>query len=67
MVQFLSVTFFFVGFLQFLLGFSKVPVFLCVPVFRPMRDEADGGEQIGTRSHEVKFKFSRTSYEGSSK
>ena len=32
MVQFLSVTFF-VGFLQFLLGFSKVPVFLCLPVF----------------------------------
>ena len=28
MVQFLSITFF-LGFLQFLLGFSKVPVFLC--------------------------------------
>jgi hypothetical protein len=32
MVQFLSIKFFFVGFLQFLLGFSKVPVFLCHPV-----------------------------------
>ena len=29
MVQFLSIIFFFFGFLQFLLGFSKVPVFLC--------------------------------------
>ena len=29
MVQFLSIHFFFLGFLQFLLGFSKVPVFLC--------------------------------------
>ena len=28
MVQFLSIIFF-LGFLQFLLGFSKVPVFLC--------------------------------------
>ena len=27
MVQFLSIIFFFFGFLQFLLGFSKVPVF----------------------------------------
>ena len=32
MVQFLSI-FFFLGFLQFLLGFSKVPVFLCHSVF----------------------------------
>ena len=32
MVQFLSI-FFFLGFLQFLLGFSKVPVFLCHPVY----------------------------------
>ena len=33
MVQILSIHFFFVGFLQFLLGFSKVPVFfLCLPV-----------------------------------
>ena len=32
MVQFLSV--FFLGFLQFLLGFSKVPVFLCHSVHR---------------------------------
>jgi len=31
MVQFLSINFFF-GFLQFLLGFSKDPVFLCHPV-----------------------------------
>ena len=31
MVQFLSINFF-LGFLQFLLGFSKVPVFLCQPV-----------------------------------
>ena len=31
MVQFLSIIFF-LGFLQFLLGFSKVPVFLCQPV-----------------------------------
>ena len=31
MVQFLSINFF-LGFLQFLLGFSKVPVFLCHPV-----------------------------------
>ena len=28
MVQFLSINFF-LGFLQFLLGFSKVPIFLC--------------------------------------
>ena len=33
MVQFLSIIFFFFGFLQFLLGFSKVPVFLCHPVY----------------------------------
>ena len=32
MVQFLSIIFF-LGFLQFLLGFSKVPIFLCHPVF----------------------------------
>ena len=32
MVEFLSI-FFFLGFLQFLLGFSKVPVFLCHPVY----------------------------------
>jgi len=31
MVQFLPIIFF-LGFLQFLLGFSKVPVFLCHPV-----------------------------------
>ena len=31
MVQILSIIFF-LGFLQFLLGFSKVPVFLCHPV-----------------------------------
>ena len=31
MVKFLSINFF-LGFLQFLLGFSKVPVFLCHPV-----------------------------------
>ena len=31
MVQFLSINFF-LGFLQFLLGFSKVPVFMCHPV-----------------------------------
>ena len=31
MVQILSINFF-LGFLQFLLGFSKVPVFLCLPV-----------------------------------
>ena len=31
MVQFLSINFF-LGFLQFLLGFSKVSVFLCHPV-----------------------------------
>ena len=37
MVQFLSINFF-LGFLQFLLGFSKVPVFLChlyLHVFQP--------------------------------
>ena len=33
MVQFLSIKFFFVGFLQFLLGFSKVPVFFCVTLY----------------------------------
>ena len=33
MVQFLSIIFF-LGFLQFLLGFSKVPVFLCHSVYR---------------------------------
>ena len=32
MVQFLSINFF-LGFLQFLLGFSKVLVFLCHPVY----------------------------------
>ena len=32
MVQFLSINFF-LGFLQFLLGFSKVPVFLCHLVY----------------------------------
>ena len=32
MVQFLSIHFF-LGFLQFLLGFSKFPVFLCHPVY----------------------------------
>ena len=32
MVQFLSIIFF-LGFLQFLLGFSKVPVFLCHPMY----------------------------------
>ena len=32
MVQFLSINFF-LGFLQFLLGFSKLPVFLCHSVF----------------------------------
>jgi len=32
MVQFLSIIFF-LGFLQFLLGFSKVPVFLCVTLY----------------------------------
>ena len=32
MVQFLSIIFF-LGFLQFLLAFSKVPVFLCHPVY----------------------------------
>ena len=31
MVQFLSIIFF-LGFLQFLFGVSKVPVFLCYPV-----------------------------------
>jgi hypothetical protein len=31
MVQFLSIIFF-IRFLQFLLGFSKVPIFLCHPV-----------------------------------
>ena len=34
MVQFLSINFFFLGFIQFLLGFSKVPVFLCHPVLQ---------------------------------
>jgi len=32
-----------------------------------MRDEAGGEEQIGTRSHEVSLKFSRTSYKRNSK
>ena len=31
MVQFLSINFYFLGFLQFLLGFSKVPVFFVSP------------------------------------
>ena len=34
MVQFLSIIFF-LGFLKFLLGFSKVPGFLCQSVFAP--------------------------------
>ena len=29
MVQFLSINFFFLDFFNFLLGFSKVPIFLC--------------------------------------
>ena len=34
MVQFLSINFFFfLGFLQFLWGFSKVPVFFCVTMY----------------------------------
>ena len=37
MVQFLSIIFFF-GFLQFLLGYSKVPVFLCHPVHTNVSD-----------------------------
>ena len=32
MVQFPSINFFFLGILQFLLGFSKVPVFFVSPV-----------------------------------
>ena len=39
MVQFLSI-FFFLGFLQFLLGFSKVPVFLCHPVYEVRKNNA---------------------------
>ena len=39
MVQFLSINFF-LGFLQFLLGFSKVPVFLC-PLY--IEKEKKGG------------------------
>jgi hypothetical protein len=35
MVQFLSINFFFLGFLQFLLSFSKVPVF-CVTLYIPI-------------------------------
>ena len=37
MVQFLSINFF-LGFLQFLLGFSKVPVF-CVTLYMPKQDQ----------------------------
>ena len=36
MVQFLSINFF-LGFLQFLLDFSKVPVFLCHSVVRKLK------------------------------
>ena len=41
MVQFLSIIFF-LGFLQFLLGFSKVPVFLCHPGPRGGLEELTG-------------------------
>ena len=38
MVQFLSKNFF-LGFLQFLLGFSKFPVFLCHSVYTTLKDQ----------------------------
>ena len=42
MVQFLSINFF-LGFLQFLSGFSEVPVFLCHPVERDRDRRLEGG------------------------
>ena len=54
MVQFLSI-FFFLGFLQFLLGFSKVPVFLChsvfvTTVFNLQAEFPDSGRKYGNLS-----------------
>ena len=40
MVQFLSINFF-LGFLQFLLGFSEVPILLCHPVCVASSAECD--------------------------
>ena len=52
MVQFLSIIFF-LGFLQFLLGFSKVPVFFCHPVpYRIIEKRTDSFSLLGL------FKFS---------
>ena len=46
MVQFLSIIFF-LGFLQFLLGFSKVPVFLCHPVSEQQRSSDVANGHVG--------------------
>jgi len=48
MVQFLSIIFFFVGFLQLLLGFSKVSFFLCHPF---IKFPSCVGLMMGTRCH----------------
>ena len=45
MVQFLSIIFF-LGFLQFLLGFSKVPVFFCATLYLASN---------WAKGHEMKF------------
>jgi len=48
MVQFLSIIFF-LGFLQFLLGFSKVPVFLCRPVLYTCLEITVDGSNVSDR------------------
>ena len=54
MVQFLSIIFF-LGFLQFLLGFSKVPVFLCHPVL-------SHSSIFFSRLHTVSFYFRKCKF-----
>ena len=61
MVQFLSI-FFFLGFLQFLLGFSKVPVFLCHPVLLDLFIKSVLRKKLGTAfaCSTVKIKIPRS-------
>ena len=45
MVQFLPIDFF-LGFLQFLLGFSKFPVFFCVTLYIRLRSNTNKRELL---------------------
>ena len=56
MFQFLSIIFF-LGFLQFLLGFSKVPVFLCDPVFRTVPLSIIRSFSLYTKQWYMSYKF----------